>query len=81
MLRFNNGESILFCSCRVDPQLKHVSIYLGFLSFRSIARSMSTLPSYETLKLSQPKSHVTLVELNRTTKLNAMDKKLFEFVA
>ena len=48
---------------------------------RSMYRSMSStasLPAYETLKLSQPKSHVTLVELNRPTKLNAMNKKLFE---
>jgi len=45
---------------------------------RSIYRCMSSLPTYETLKLSQPKSHVTLVELNRPTKLNAMNKQLFE---
>jgi len=45
---------------------------------RSIYRCMSSLPVYETLKLSQPKSHVTLVELNRPTKLNAMNRQLFE---
>lgn len=49
---------------------------------RSMYRLMSsttTLPTYETLKLSQPKAHVTLVELNRPTKLNAMNKQLFEY--
>ncbi|CAF3793972.1 unnamed protein product [Rotaria socialis] len=45
---------------------------------RSIFRSMSSLPRYETLKLSQPKPHVTLVELNRPTKLNAMNLQLFD---
>ncbi|CAF1274462.1 unnamed protein product [Adineta steineri] len=45
---------------------------------RSICRSMSSLPTYETLKLSQPKPHVTLVELNRSSKLNAMNKQLFD---
>ncbi|CAF0858487.1 unnamed protein product [Adineta steineri] len=39
---------------------------------------MASLPTYETLKLSQPKPHVTLVELNRPTKLNAMNQKLFD---
>ncbi|CAF4241680.1 unnamed protein product [Rotaria sp. Silwood2] len=39
---------------------------------------MSSLPTYETLKLSQPKPHVTVVELNRPTKLNAMNKQLFD---
>ncbi|CAF4963834.1 unnamed protein product, partial [Rotaria sp. Silwood1] len=46
--------------------------------FRLIYRSMSSLPTYETLKLSQLKPHVTLVELNRPTKLNAMNKQLFD---
>lgn len=46
---------------------------------RSIYRLMSSLPTFETLKLSQPKPHVTLVELNRPTKLNAMNKELFEY--
>jgi delta(3,5)-delta(2,4)-dienoyl-CoA isomerase len=47
---------------------------------RSIYRLMSSssLPTFETLKLSQPKPHVTLVELNRPTKLNAMSKELFD---
>ena len=49
-------------------------------SVRSTCRFLSSLPTYETLKLSQPKSHVVLVELNRPTKLNAMDKQLFEYV-
>ncbi|CAF1421266.1 unnamed protein product [Rotaria sordida] len=52
-------------------------IYSNHPIFRLIYRSMSSLPTYETLKLSQPKSHVTLVELNRPTKLNAMNKQLF----
>ncbi|CAF4736810.1 unnamed protein product, partial [Rotaria sp. Silwood1] len=39
---------------------------------------MSSLPTYETLKLSQPKPYVTLVELNRPTKLNAMNQQLFD---
>ncbi|CAF2139766.1 unnamed protein product [Rotaria magnacalcarata] len=53
-------------------------IYLNHRALRSICRSLSSLPKYETLKLSQPKPHVTLVELNRPTKLNAMNKELFE---
>lgn len=40
--------------------------------------STANLPTYETLKLSQPKPYVTLVELNRPTKLNAMNKQLFD---
>ncbi|CAF3814611.1 unnamed protein product [Rotaria sordida] len=52
-------------------------IYSNHPIFRLIYRSMSSLPTYETLKLSQPKPHVTLVELNRPTKLNAMNKQLF----
>jgi enoyl-CoA hydratase/carnithine racemase len=43
-----------------------------------MGRLMSSLPTYETLTLSQPKPYVTLVELNRPTKLNAMNKQLFE---
>ncbi|CAF3767105.1 unnamed protein product [Rotaria sp. Silwood1] len=39
---------------------------------------MSSLPTYETLKLNQPKPHVTLVELNRPIKLNAVNKQLFD---
>ncbi|CAF4996856.1 unnamed protein product, partial [Rotaria sp. Silwood1] len=46
--------------------------------FRLIYRSMSSLPTYETLKLNQPKPHVTLVELNRPIKLNAVNKQLFD---
>ncbi|CAF3814731.1 unnamed protein product [Rotaria sp. Silwood1] len=53
-------------------------IYSNHSMFRLIYRSMSSLPTYETLKLSQPKPHVTLVELNRPTKLNAMNKQLFD---
>ena len=45
---------------------------------QSICRFMSSLPNYETLKLSQPKPYVTLVELNRPKKLNAINKQLFE---
>ncbi|CAF1051391.1 unnamed protein product [Adineta ricciae] len=52
--------------------------YLNPSSVRSTCRFLSSLPTYETLKLSQPKSHVILVELNRPTKLNAMDKQLFD---
>jgi len=39
---------------------------------------MSSLPTYETLKLSQPVAHVVVVELNRPTKLNALNQQLFE---
>ena len=46
---------------------------------RSVRRLMSSLPNFETLKLSQPKPYVTLVELNRPTKLNAMNKQSFEY--
>ncbi|UJR06960.1 hypothetical protein I4U23_011248 [Adineta vaga] len=41
-------------------------------------RTMSLLLAYETLKVSQPKPHVFLVELNRPTKLNAMNQQLFD---
>ena len=58
--------------------MKHESIDIDNQMARSIYRLMSSLPTYETLKLSQPKAHVTLVELNRPTKLNAMNKQLFE---
>ncbi|UJR14927.1 hypothetical protein I4U23_001909 [Adineta vaga] len=52
--------------------------YLNHSTLRSIHRCMSSLPTYETLKLTQPQSHVVLVELNRPTKLNAMNKQLFD---
>ncbi|UJR31754.1 hypothetical protein I4U23_019232 [Adineta vaga] len=45
---------------------------------QSIHRFTSSLPNYETLKLSQPKEHVVLVELNRPSKLNSINKQLFE---
>ncbi|CAF1365551.1 unnamed protein product [Adineta ricciae] len=38
---------------------------------------MSSSLVYETLKISQPKPHVFLVELNRPKKLNAMNEQLF----
>lgn len=58
---------------------KRFSLDSGSL-VRSIHRCMSSLPNYETLKLTQPQSHVTLVELNRPDKHNAMNKQLFEYV-
>ncbi|CAF1547608.1 unnamed protein product [Adineta ricciae] len=45
---------------------------------RSIQRFTSSLPSYQTLKLTYPQPHVVLVELNRPTKLNAINKHLFD---
>lgn len=57
---------------------KHLFSSIEHRLIQSTYRFLSSLSNYETLKVSQPKSHVTLVELNRPTKLNAMNKKLFE---
>ena len=52
------------------------SVDRGFSRF--IKNFTSSLPSYQTLKLTYPQPHVILVELNRPTKLNAINKQLFE---
>ena len=46
--------------------------YIGQL-FRARI-TMATLPQYESLLLSQPREHMTHMEINRPEKMNAMNK-------
>ena len=60
---------------------KKTDISLNFFSIKIIKRfnqTMSGVSTFQMLKLSQPKPYVTLVELNRPTKLNAMNQQLFK---